>query len=118
MIDWIKTAQGVAAIVAAIFVTMVAWWSLGLPRLKFSPRWCPFCSTTSWARSGTGPVAILSGLTTRKRARQPAPLSQRRSVAQMSDALLLDLNANSPWQPDGPFDRGELREVALRAGPT
>jgi hypothetical protein len=38
MIDWIKTAQGVAAIVAAIFATMVAWWNLGLPRLVFSPE--------------------------------------------------------------------------------
>jgi hypothetical protein len=38
MIDWIKTAQRVAAIVAAIFATMVAWWSLGLPRLAFSPE--------------------------------------------------------------------------------
>ena len=38
MIDWIKTAQGVAAISAAIFATMVAWWNLGLPRLVFSPE--------------------------------------------------------------------------------
>ena len=38
MIDWIKTAQGVAAIVAAIFATMVAWWNLGLPRVVFSPE--------------------------------------------------------------------------------
>jgi hypothetical protein len=38
MIDWIKTAQGVAAIVAAIFATMVAWWNLGLPCLVFSPE--------------------------------------------------------------------------------
>jgi hypothetical protein len=38
MIDWIKTAQGVAAIVAAIFATMVAWWNLALPRLVFSPE--------------------------------------------------------------------------------
>jgi hypothetical protein len=38
MIDWIKTAQGVAAIVAAVFATMVAWWNLGLPRLVFSPE--------------------------------------------------------------------------------
>jgi hypothetical protein len=37
MIDWIKTAQGVAASVAAIFATMVAWWSLGLPRLVPRP---------------------------------------------------------------------------------
>ena len=35
MIDGIKTAQGVAAIAAAIFGTMVAWWYLGLPRLVF-----------------------------------------------------------------------------------
>ena len=34
MIDWIKTAQGVAAILAAIFATMVAWWNLGLPLLS------------------------------------------------------------------------------------
>jgi hypothetical protein len=38
MIDWIKTVQGVAAIVAAVFPTMVAWWNLGLPRLVFSPE--------------------------------------------------------------------------------
>ena len=41
MIDWIKTAQGVAAISAAIFATMVAWWNLGLPRLVFSPELAP-----------------------------------------------------------------------------
>jgi hypothetical protein len=28
----------VAAIVAAIFAAMVAWWNLGLPRLAFSPE--------------------------------------------------------------------------------
>ena len=33
MIDWIKTAHGVTAIVAAMFATMVAWRNLGLPRL-------------------------------------------------------------------------------------
>jgi hypothetical protein len=38
MIDWIKTAQGVVAIAAAIFSTLVAWWCLGLPRLVFSPE--------------------------------------------------------------------------------
>ena len=38
MIDWIKTAQGGAAIIAAVFATMVAWWNLGLPRLVFSPE--------------------------------------------------------------------------------
>jgi hypothetical protein len=38
MIDWIKTAQGVAAIIAAICATMVAWWNLDLPRLVFSPE--------------------------------------------------------------------------------
>ena len=38
MIDWIKTAQGVAAIIAAVFASMVAWWNLGLPRLVFSPE--------------------------------------------------------------------------------
>jgi hypothetical protein len=36
MIDWIKTAQGVEAIVAAILVTTVAQWNLGLSRLVFS----------------------------------------------------------------------------------
>ena len=45
MIDWIKTAQGVAAIVAAICATMVAWWNLGLPRS---------CSRPSWRRSRRG----------------------------------------------------------------
>jgi hypothetical protein len=30
MIDWIKTAQGVAALVAAVFATMVAWLNLNL----------------------------------------------------------------------------------------
>jgi hypothetical protein len=34
MIDWIKIAQGVAAIVAAMLATMVAC----LPRLVFSPE--------------------------------------------------------------------------------
>ena len=38
MIDWIKTAQGVAAIMAAIFATMIAWLNLGLPGLVFSPE--------------------------------------------------------------------------------
>jgi hypothetical protein len=38
MIDWIKTAHGVAAIVAGIFATIVAWWNLGLLRLAFSPE--------------------------------------------------------------------------------
>ena len=38
MIDWIKTAQGLAAIIAALFASMVAWWNLGLPRLVFSPE--------------------------------------------------------------------------------
>jgi hypothetical protein len=27
MIDWIRTVQGIAAIVAAIFATLVAWWN-------------------------------------------------------------------------------------------
>jgi hypothetical protein len=36
MIHWIKTTQGIAAIVAAIFATMVVWWNLGLPRVVFS----------------------------------------------------------------------------------
>jgi len=38
MIDWIKTAHGLAAIVAAVFATMVAQWNLGLRRLVFSPE--------------------------------------------------------------------------------
>jgi hypothetical protein len=41
MIGWIKTVQRVAAIVAAIFATMVAWWDLDLPRLVFSPDLAP-----------------------------------------------------------------------------
>jgi hypothetical protein len=41
MIDWIKTVQGIAAIVAVIFATMVAWWNLSLPRLAFSPELAP-----------------------------------------------------------------------------
>jgi hypothetical protein len=41
MIDWIKTIQGIAAIVAVIFATVVAWWNLGLPRLVFSPELPP-----------------------------------------------------------------------------
>ena len=32
MIDWIKTVQGIAAIIAVIFAT-IAWWNLGLPRV-------------------------------------------------------------------------------------
>jgi hypothetical protein len=35
MLAWLKTAQGLAAIVAAIVATMLAWWNLGLPRLVF-----------------------------------------------------------------------------------
>ena len=38
MIDWIKTAQRVAAIMAAVCATMAARWNLGLPRLVFSPE--------------------------------------------------------------------------------
>jgi hypothetical protein len=38
MIDWIKTIQGIAAIVTVIFATVVAWWNVGLPRLVFSPE--------------------------------------------------------------------------------
>jgi hypothetical protein len=41
MIDWIKTAQAVAAIVAVIFATMGVWWNLGLPRLVFLPELAP-----------------------------------------------------------------------------
>jgi hypothetical protein len=41
MIDWIETAQGVAATVAAIFATMVAWWNLGLRGVVFSPELGP-----------------------------------------------------------------------------
>jgi hypothetical protein len=36
--DWIKTAQRVAAIMAAISATMVAWWNVAVPRLVFSPE--------------------------------------------------------------------------------
>ena len=38
MIDWIKTAQGGAAIIATLVATMAAWWNLGLPRAVFSPE--------------------------------------------------------------------------------
>jgi hypothetical protein len=38
MIDWIRTVRGIAAIVAVIFATLVAWWNPGLPRLVFSPE--------------------------------------------------------------------------------
>jgi hypothetical protein len=38
MIDWIKTAQAVGAILAALVAIMVAWWNLGLPRAVFSPE--------------------------------------------------------------------------------
>jgi hypothetical protein len=41
LIDWIKTVQGIAAIVAVIFATVVAWWNLGLPHLVFSPELAP-----------------------------------------------------------------------------
>ena len=37
MTDWIKTAQRVAAIIATLVASMVAWWNLGLPGLVFSP---------------------------------------------------------------------------------
>ena len=37
MIDWIKTAHGVAAIVAAVFATMVAWWNLGTGMVDVTP---------------------------------------------------------------------------------
>jgi hypothetical protein len=33
-----QDGAGGAAIIAAVFATMVAWWNLGLPRLVFSPR--------------------------------------------------------------------------------
>ena len=42
MIDWIKTAHGVAAIVAGFFATMVAWWNLGLPASCSRPSWHRF----------------------------------------------------------------------------
>ena len=38
MIDWIETIQGIAAIFAVIFATMVAWWPLCLPGLVFWPE--------------------------------------------------------------------------------
>ena len=41
MIDWIKTAQGVAAIVAAIVATMVAWWNFGLHTSCSNPELAP-----------------------------------------------------------------------------
>jgi hypothetical protein len=41
MIDWTKTEQGLPAIVAAIFSTMVACWNLGMPRLVFPPELAP-----------------------------------------------------------------------------
>jgi hypothetical protein len=41
MIEWIKTVQGIAAIVALIFATVVAWWNLGLAPPLFSPVLAP-----------------------------------------------------------------------------
>jgi hypothetical protein len=37
MIDWVKTAYGVAAIVAAVFATMVAWRNLGTGTVDVTP---------------------------------------------------------------------------------
>jgi len=65
MIDWIKTAQGVAAaILAALVATMVARWNLGLPRLVFSPE----------QTSDTQPIALNS-----------APLGIGRHVSGIAD---------------------------------
>ena len=93
--------RGIAAIVVAVFATMVAWCNLGLPRLVASPELAPVlagpspaarraaifsttsaagspgissapttgCSTTSRARSGTGPGATSSAPMTRTPAR-------------------------------------------------
>ena len=79
MIDWIKTVQGIAAIVAVIFATLVALWNLGLPASCSRPSWrrcrrAVVCrkdnrSMTSRACSGTGLGAISSASTTRT----PAP---------------------------------------------
>jgi hypothetical protein len=38
MTDWINTAQEMAAMVAAIVASMVAWWNLSLPRAVSSPE--------------------------------------------------------------------------------
>jgi hypothetical protein len=51
IIDWIRTAQGVAAIVAAIFATMVAWRNRGLPRLVVSPEPAPISRRDQGARA-------------------------------------------------------------------
>jgi hypothetical protein len=50
MIDWIKTAEGLAAIVAAIFATMIAWSNFGLPRVVFSLERAPI-----WAAANGPP---------------------------------------------------------------
>jgi hypothetical protein len=47
MLDWIKTAQGVAAIVAAVFAIMVAWWNLGTGMVDVTPG-------VPWAAVGGG----------------------------------------------------------------
>jgi hypothetical protein len=117
MIDWIRTVQGIAAIVAVIFATLVAWWNPGLPRLVFSPQQAPVpagpssaggrqllllvagpttgCSTTTRARSGTEPGATSSGTYDKDAGpnNQGLYLNGTR-VAQMSDTLPLDLNSN------------------------
>jgi hypothetical protein len=51
MIDWDQAAQRVAAIVAAVFRTMVAWWDLALPRLVFSPELAPVHRRIELARA-------------------------------------------------------------------
>ena len=38
MFDWLKTTQAISATVAALFATMLAWWTLGRPRLVFDPE--------------------------------------------------------------------------------
>jgi hypothetical protein len=56
MIDWIRTVQGIAAIVAVIFATLVTWWNPGLPRLVFSPQQAPVPHVSGIADAFTGHI--------------------------------------------------------------
>jgi hypothetical protein len=42
MIGWIKTVQGIAAILAIIFATMVAWWNSACCASCYRPSWRRF----------------------------------------------------------------------------
>jgi hypothetical protein len=117
-VAWVETAQGIAAIVAAVFPTMVAWWNPGLPRLVFSPQQAPVPAGPSSAGGrqllllvpvrpdnrlqydnagtlGNGTWGYIVGTYDK----DAAPDNQRlylngTRVAQMSDTLPLDLNSN------------------------